>query len=186
MKIETKSAAILLVTLVLGVVLGMLAQGTLMRQRDQRVAEIRTEPGFVSLVEEVIQPRPEQEDAVRALLEESARSYESVVTSSREQVRLVLDSMKTRLAPLLDDRQRERLSRMSSVPDPNRRPPRPGERPPGQGRPRDDRPPEGPPRDDRPPKGPPRDDRPREGAPPPPPGNAPRRDTLPPPPPRPR
>lgn len=129
MKIETKSAAILLATLALGVVLGMLAQGTLTRDRDRRVAEVRTEPGFVSLVEEVIQPRPDQVADVRAVLEASARSYDSVVAASREDVRAVLDSMKVRLAPILDDRQRERLSRMANVPDPHRRPPRPGEAP---------------------------------------------------------
>ncbi|NJD19329.1 MAG: hypothetical protein FIA95_08635 [Gemmatimonadetes bacterium] len=158
----------------MGVVLGMLAQGMLMRGRDQRVAEIRTEPGCVSLVEEVIQPRAEQASAVHAVLEASASSYDSVVTASRDDVRMVLDSMKARLAPLLDDAQRERLSRMANVPDPNRRPPRPGEPPSRQGRPRDDRPPQGPPGDDRPP---------RRDNPPPPDSGAPRRDA---PPPRPR
>jgi hypothetical protein len=176
MKIETKSAAILLATLAMGVVLGMLAQGMLMRERDRRVAEIRTEPGFVSLVEEVIQPRTEQVAGIRAVLEASARSYDSVVAASREDVRVVLDSMKVRLAPILDDRQRERLSRMANVPDPNRRPPRPGERPPGQGRPRDGRPPQRPPRAD---QG-------AQGNPPPPAGDAPRREPPPPSPPRPR
>lgn len=176
MKMELKPALILLVTLALGVVLGLVGRGQLTRERDRRVAELRTAPGFVSLVEEVIQPRAEQDSAIRVILEGSAHRYDSLVSAARGGLGLVLDSMKLKLAPFLDAQQRERLARMATLPDPNRRPPPRGERP------RDDRPPRGgpPPRDDQPPRadgprqggpsreaGPPRrDPPPREGAPP--------------------
>jgi len=164
MKAEAKSAAILVATLTLGVVLGMVLQGLLMRDRARQVAELRTPPGFVSLVEGVIQPRAEQEAGIRAVLEASARRYDSLLSSTRVGVGLVLDSMKLKLAPLLDERQRERLSRMAQLPEPDRPPPRPGERPPDAGSPRDN-PPRGgdgaqgnPPRAGRPPQeAPPRD-----------------------------
>ncbi|MGA2382618.1 MAG: hypothetical protein ABSG61_04205 [Gemmatimonadales bacterium] len=162
MKMEAKSVAILVATLALGVVLGMVGQGLLMRDRARRVAELRTPPGFVSLVEEVIQPRAEQEARIRPILEESARSYDSAVASARVELGAVLDSMKLKLAPLLDDRQRERLARMAQLPDPNRRPPRPGE-PPREG---------GPPQDH--PANPPRAEGPPPGNPPRPPGPPPR------------
>lgn len=137
----TKSAAILLATLAIGVVLGMVAQGMLMHDRDRRVAELRAAPGFVSLVAGVIQPRPDQEAAIRTILEKNAQRYDSVLRATRGEVTAVLDSMKQELAPLLDERQRERLGRMAQVPDPNRPPPRPGERPPRRPPPPDERPP---------------------------------------------
>lgn len=141
MRVETKSAAILLATLAIGVVLGMVGQGMLMRDRDRRVSELRAAPGFVSLVEGVIQPRPDQEPAIRSVLEKSARRYDAVLRATRAEMTAVLDSMKQELAPLLDQRQRERLGRMAQVPDPNRPPPRPGERPPRRPPPRPDQPP---------------------------------------------
>ncbi len=152
---EARSAAILVATLALGAGLGMVLQGLLMRGRERRVAELRTPPGFVGLVEEVIQPGPEQEPRIRVILEESARRYDSIVATTRVGLSAVLDTMKLRLAPLLDDRQRERLSRMAQIPDPNRRPPRPGEPPREPGPPRDH---------------PPRTEGPSPGNPPPPPG----------------
>lgn len=155
---ETKSAAILLATLALGVVLGMVLQGLLMRDRTRRVAELRTPPGFVSLVESVIEPRAAQADSIRPILEEHARRYEGLVGSARTALSAVLDSMKLQLAPLLDERQRERLSRMATLPDPNRPPPRRDDRP------REEAPPQpNPPREGAAPQGNP----PREGGPPP-------------------
>jgi len=175
-KLDVKPAAILLVTLALGAVLGMVGRGQLTRERDRRVAELRTAPGFVSLVQEVIEPRAEQVDSIRPILAASAQRYDSLVSGARVGLGLVLDSMKLQLAPLLDASQRERLARMSTLPDANRRPPRQGERPRDDRPPRNDAPREsGPPREGTPP--------PRGQAPPPPRPGDPPPDRPPPPPP---
>jgi len=150
-KLDVKPAVILLVTLALGVVLGMVGRGQLTRERDRRVAELRTAPGFESLVQEVIEPRAEQVDSIRPILDASAHRYDSLVSTARAGLGLVLDSMKLKLAPLLDASQRERLARMTTLPDANRRPPRPGERPGEEG--------------GGPQGGPPRDQAPRAGGP---------------------
>ncbi len=142
MSTTVKSAIILLSTLGLGVVLGMVGQGFLSRERTRHQEELRTPPGFVDLVEQVIQPRPEQRAAVRARLQVAAVRYDSVITGASARIDAVLDSMKASLAPILDERQRQRLARMTRVPDPHRPPPRPGE-PPRPPRPREDAPPPG-------------------------------------------
>ena len=156
MKMELKPALILLVTLGLGVVLGLVGRGQLTRERDRRVAELRTAPGFESLVQEVIEPRAEQVDSIRPILAASAHRYDSLVSGARVGLGLVLDSMKLKLAPLLDAQQRERLARMTTLPDANRRPP-PGERPREEGGPQGNPPRAGGQRQDNPP--------PREGGP---------------------
>ena len=140
MKTEVKSAAILIATLALGMVLGMVAQGVLMRARTEQVGGLRRPPGFTAHLEAVIQPRPEQREAVRAILETTARRNQDIMSRAREDLRRVLDSMQLQLAPQLDDPQRERLARMSRLPDPFRPPP------PGEGRPGGP-PPRGPPPD---------------------------------------
>jgi hypothetical protein len=176
-RIEWKPAVILLITLALGMALGLVVRGTVTGERDRRAAELRTAPGFESLVMEVIEPRETQEDSIRPILEASAHRYDSLVGAARSGLGLVLDSMKRQLAPLLDARQRERLSRMTTLPDPNRRRPPPGERPrdsagsPRAGPPPRDQPARAArqPQGDQPPReaGPPRDQPPRAGGPPP-------------------
>lgn len=170
MKADVKSAAVLVATLAIGVVLGMVGQGMLTRQRTQQVSELRRPPGFVEHMERVIDPTDAQRDTVRALLSAVATRNEAVMQSARGALKGGLDSLQVALAPLLDEGQRERLGRMSRLPDPFQPPPPPP--PDGRGgagagqRPPDGRPPGGPPRGGPPPKGAPRDGGP-PGSPPP-------------------
>ena len=147
MKAETKSAAILVATLALGVVLGMVTQGLLMRQLGERAGGLRRPGGFVSHLEGVIEPTAAQRDTVHALLERTAARNQTVIEGARGELRALLDSLQLQLSPILDEGQRDRLARMSRLPDPFRPPPRDG-RPPREGPP-----PEGPPREGPPPDG---------------------------------
>jgi len=143
MKMESKPVAILFATLALGVVLGMVGQGLLMRQRTQRVGELRRPPGFVVHMEHVLEPTAAQRDTLRVLLRATASRNEAIIASARGALRTALDSLQLQLAPLLSAQQRERLAENSVLPDPFRPPPPRGgggmgKRPLG-----DDRPPPG-------------------------------------------
>lgn len=131
MRIETRSAIILLVTLALGAVLGMVGGGLIQRSREQQLGELRRPRGFVAHMEDVIQPRPEQQQAVRVILDSIGQRNDRVIGAARAELRTGIDSMKLRLAPLLDAEQRDRLDRMSRLPDPFRPPPPRGDGPRG-------------------------------------------------------
>ena len=150
MKMESKPVAILFATLALGVVLGMVGQGLLMRQRTRRVGELRRPPGFVVHMEHVLEPTAAQRDTLRILLGAAASRNEAIIATARGALRTALDSLQRQLAPLLSAQQRERLAENSALPDPFRPPPPPG----GGGMrlrpPDDDRPPPG--RDGPPPR----------------------------------
>ena len=174
MKVEAKSAAILLTTLVLGIILGLVSQGSFQRLREQQVTEMRRPPGFVAHMEEVIAPSARQDSIVRPVLERAAASNQRIIETARAALRLNVDSMQRELAPVLSAAQLDRLSRSSRLPDPFRPPPRrDGQRPPPRAT--DDQrngPPDGGPPDGAPPDGaPPRDGRrpppPERGGPPP-------------------
>jgi uncharacterized membrane protein len=138
MKPELKSSIILLGTLALGALLGMVLQGTVARERTRKVAELRGPPGFVAHLEAVIEPRDEaQRAAIRPILEATGAGNREIIGSANTELRAALDSMRTLLAPLLDEAQRRRLERMGQLPDPFRPPPRDGRGPP----PRDGQPP---------------------------------------------
>jgi len=155
MKIETRTAVILLTTLLLGVLLGAVGGGTMAAERRARLDEMRRPGGFVEQVEEVVRPRDQaQRAALRPVIEATARRNQQIVRGANARLRAELDSMRARLAPRLDAAQRERLDRFL--------PPPFGPPPPGHPRPGDARPPPGgpPPPGEGPPFGAPPPDRP--------------------------
>ena len=149
----TRSAAILLaVTLLLGVLLGVLGAGAL-RPRLERAGPRprgalppRGEPGgFAAHMEEVIAPRDSaQRAAVRVVIERTAARNRVLIEQLNGTLRASVESMRVELAPLLSEDQRQRLERAAARLPAVRGPGGAGPR----GRPRD-----GPPRRDGPPPG---------------------------------
>lgn len=112
MQIDTRAAVIVIATLLLGTALGAVAVGSLARQRNERMQELRQPPGFVAHMEEVIHPRDAaQRDAIRPYLEATARRNDTIMRTAQDQLRQVL-------APHLDPDQRARLEREGRLPDP--------------------------------------------------------------------
>jgi len=171
MQIDTKAAVMLFVTLVLGIALGALGVGALSRQRNEQVQQLRHAPGFVAHMEEVIQPRDSaQREKLEPILAATAARNDTILRGTNEQLRAALDSMRAKLAPVLDAPQRERLDQAAKLAPPIR--------PAGEGRGE-----QGPPRGEGPPpkggregrRGPPPDGRgpPPDGRGPPPDGRGP-------------
>jgi hypothetical protein len=122
MTANTKSMLLLAMTLVTGFALGLFADASLVRGRRDRLDGLRRPPGFVDHLESVIQPHSSaQRDSIRPILDSIARSNQATVRDVNVRLRAALDSMKTRLAPLLDESQRDRLAReVEHMPDPFR------------------------------------------------------------------
>ncbi len=109
---QLKSLALLAVTLIVGFALGLFADATLVRGRRDRLTEIRRPPGFVAHMESVIQPHTDaQRDSIRPILETAARRNGEVMRSANVNLKAVLDTMRLSLSPMLDQEQRDRLSR---------------------------------------------------------------------------
>ncbi len=141
-RIETRSALILLATLLIGALLGALITGALAQRRISRVAEMR-ERGFGMHIERVIEPRDEeQRKAIRAVLGVAAQRNQEIMRGAREQLGNQLRQMREELFPLLDEEQRQRLESaaegfrrggLRGPPGPSgRRRPGPGRRPHGE------------------------------------------------------
>jgi uncharacterized membrane protein len=109
MRIETKSALILLATFLIGGLVGVLATGAIAQRRASRVADLR-ERGFEMQLERIIEPRDEaQSEAIRAVLSTAAKRNRATMEGAREEIRSSLEEMREELDPLLDEDQRERL-----------------------------------------------------------------------------
>jgi hypothetical protein len=122
---------LLVVTLCLGIAIGVLSGGALQDRRMRRVDDMRRPGGFVEHVQQVIRPTSDSQwNAIRPLIEATAKSNGDRRRAHDDAMRGSLDSLKAALGPLLDDAQRDRLARF--VPD--RRGPPPGRRGPRRGR----------------------------------------------------
>ena len=146
MKIELKAALILIGTLLLGVLLGAVGTGALAHQRIERVQDLRRPGGFVAHMEDVIRPRDSaQHAAILPHLEATGHLNDSIIRGANDHLRAALDSMRARLAPLLDADQKRRLDEVGRLPAPFGPPGRGGPPPGGMGPPPDAPPGGGPP-----------------------------------------
>lgn len=115
MNTKSKSAALLIVTLLLGILLGAIGSSTLHNQRLEELRSLRSKGGFMSSVEEVIAPKDENQRAqIRAVLERSQASLEQVSQDCRHRFKERADSMHAALAPLLSEQQVQRLEEWMS------------------------------------------------------------------------
>jgi hypothetical protein len=111
MTANTKSMLLLALTLITGFALGLFADASLVRDRRDRIRDLRRPPGFVAHMEDVIQPRSDaQRDSIRPILERVARQNNQEIRDLNTHLRAALDSMRITLSPMLDAAQRERLS----------------------------------------------------------------------------
>ncbi|MBV9109096.1 MAG: hypothetical protein JO306_06805, partial [Gemmatimonadetes bacterium] len=100
MRLETRTAAILLATLLLGVLLGAVAGGAAAAARRNGIDRMRRPGGFVQHVEDVIRPRDDaQRRAIRPYLEATDRRNREIIRTADDQLRGELDSLRVRLAP---------------------------------------------------------------------------------------
>jgi len=121
MKPRVQSSLLLLITLAIGVLLGALLQSSLREKRIKHMMFLRSHEEFVSQIEKVIDPTSaEQAAQVSAILEESAPEITAAAQQHREWVRLRLDVLESRLAPLLDEEQQRRLKHRLHPPRPPR------------------------------------------------------------------
>ncbi len=159
---SVRAWVLLLVTLCLGIAIGVLGGGALQERRMARVDRIRRPGGFVEHAREVIQPTSDSQwNAIKPLIEAAAEQNVRMRRLHEGETRAALDSLKLRLEPMLDEAQRARFAKFlpGRGGPPGRFGPERGGARRGRGRGPEDRggPPDGPP--------PPRDER---GPPPPP------------------
>lgn len=110
MTIDARSSIILLVTLLLGIVIGALGAGAVAQRRSEHLRELRLRGMFVNHMERIIQPRDdEQWEAIRPILEETGRRNYAIMDSTHGRLEVEMEQMREELAPHLDESQRERV-----------------------------------------------------------------------------
>lgn len=110
MSTRTKSMLLLSGVLLLGMLLGSLASGTIFNRRLTQIAEFRTSRGMAFVLERVVRPESEeQRQAFREVIEETAPAYTDVFERTGTDLRALNDSVLARVRPLLTEQQATRL-----------------------------------------------------------------------------
>lgn len=112
MKTNTKSVLIIAVTFVLGFVLGIVVDRTIvehqMRERFGRFSRPGMERYFL---ERIIQPSPEQKIQIDSILQKYGEKFRQLRFDTRARTRAIMDSMRHEIEPILTEEQKERIRR---------------------------------------------------------------------------
>lgn len=131
MTVKVKLSIIILVTLVIGMMLGALIQGAFMRnQFHKRITRLRTPEGFVRRFERVIQPTETQKPEIDKILLRNFERLNKRLAPPVQEMRRVIDTLQMELDPVLTPEQQARLHRHFE--HMRRFPPPPPGRPPGK------------------------------------------------------
>ena len=118
MTIDARSSLILLATLLLGIALGALGAGALAQRRSEHLRELRPRGMFVDHMEQIIRPRDQaQWEEIRPIVEETGRRNYAIMDSTHGRLEAEMERMRERIAPHLDDAQRERLETVARFHD---------------------------------------------------------------------
>jgi len=153
MNTKTKSALLLLLTLLIGVIVGVLGTRMVMEHRVAKFMAMRNDRFFQHRMEAFLQPRPEQMDTLNAIFDKYQPKFLQLNRKFRAESRAILDSLHKELDPVLTEEQLQRLKERRGMPPFGR--PFGGQhpdgrfgKPPGMRGPRGQMPPDAPPEPD--------------------------------------
>ena len=142
MNTKVKIALIIIVTLVIGIVLGAMLNRAFMRFRIQRAFADRNPMGMISFIEKDIRPTPDQREKIREVLEKHRKKSLDLREKFMMEMQAEFESLEAELDPILTPEQKNRLKRRFRGPwrDPRRFPDprRPRRKPPGEKQPKEE------------------------------------------------
>jgi hypothetical protein len=97
--------------LLIGFAIGFMANAYLVRKRLQPIREMRTEAGFLNMMDNIMDINPEQKKYTDTILIQYYRHNQQLIQSNRQQMKAALDSTITRLQPHISTQQLEQLDK---------------------------------------------------------------------------
>lgn len=111
MNIHLKTAAILLATLIIGMVCGALILGAFARDRLQPPPQV-TRERFVERWVRMVRPDPAQMQKIREAVGEHEPGFREIYMRHRQEMQVLVDSLHRDLEPILTETQLERIKRI--------------------------------------------------------------------------
>lgn len=109
MNMKLKVTFIIIITLVLGIVVGALANRTFSQRRIRSILSSRSPEFFVAFYERILEPDTEQSKMIREILDKYAKSISESRENFTSEMQSTFESMKAEIDPILTPEQKERL-----------------------------------------------------------------------------
>jgi len=110
MKTETKTVSILIFIFILGILLGVVVDRTIVENQMKNRMQRMRNPGMIGhLLERVIQPTPEQRKKIEIVLDKYADKMFQTRQQAMEAAAVTMDSLRKDLEPILTEDQKQRL-----------------------------------------------------------------------------
>ncbi len=115
MTAKLKVTLVIIATLILGIVLGVVGRGVLMKHHRQKLDKIERTELFLSRINEVVDPDSSQKRKVEEIAKRTAERIEILFDHHQAQMATLVDSMKHELSAVLTPSQRQRLDQELTV-----------------------------------------------------------------------
>ena len=110
MNIQAKSSLVLILTLIIGVALGVLIDRTVLHQSfETRIERFQSPKGFTHIFERIIEPDSKQMEAIREIVVRHFEKMGEYRHRSRLEMKTLMDSLRLELEPILTMEQKEKL-----------------------------------------------------------------------------
>lgn len=101
---------VLLVTLLIGALIGASITGMIVRNRLENARQFAHADGYTRLVESIVEPTSaEQGEAIRPIVSRAGEDIEQIVGDSRTEINQRFEQMERELEPHLTEAQRDKL-----------------------------------------------------------------------------
>jgi hypothetical protein len=111
MNVKTKTALIIIATLIIGIAIGAMLNRALLQHRIKRTFSYRNPDRLPVFYERILDPNVEQTQKIRSILKKHAVTISKIRNNYQEEMLAANESFKTELDPLLTPAQKRRLNR---------------------------------------------------------------------------
>ncbi len=116
MNIKVKTALIIIITLVMGIIIGAMLNRALLQRRINRAFSWRLPDFMITSIERIIEPDQEQRKRLREVLRKHSERMMEIREDHRKELQESFESLQKEIDPILTPEQKRRLQRRLSGP----------------------------------------------------------------------
>jgi hypothetical protein len=114
MNIKFKTYFILFITLIIGILLGILGSRVMVKSEVERILSRGPRLHFIFMFKRIIDPAPEQEEKINQILNKYSRKIDALAETNRREFEKLKRDIRRELDPLLTLEQKKRLDEVFS------------------------------------------------------------------------
>jgi hypothetical protein len=120
MNMKLRVTFIIIITLVLGIVVGFMLNRIYSQRRVRNILSRRSPDFFVAFYERILEPDTEQSKKIREILDTYSKQVTNIRENFQAELQSLFESMKAQIEPILTPEQKERLKERFPQPPPYR------------------------------------------------------------------